>query len=160
MKEKKLKNVLQWKPQNTAVTFFVDDYKAAEKLHSLHRNIQMPDGFKLSIHVNSGAPHVEMTPDLKEKMKLTMAKRYNAINKALDLSKFHMDPDLQDWFCSLSKPVVFLATIQIIAENIPELEALNLHDNKITMLVNVKGIEKKMPNLKILHIGNNKVGAN
>lgn len=136
----------------------MDDYKVAEKLHSLHRNIQMPDGFQLNIHVNPGTPHVEMTPELKEKMKLTMAKRYNAISKALDLSKFHMDPDLQENFCSLSKPIVFLAAVQIIAENIPELEALNLHENKIAMLMQVKGIEKKMPNLKILHIGNNKVG--
>lgn len=117
----------------------------------------MPDGFKLTIHVNTGSPHVEMTSELKEKMKLVMAKRYNAMNKALDLSKFHMDPDLQDYFCGLSKPVVFLAAVQIISENIPELEALNLDDNKISVLIQVKGIERKMPNLKILRIGNNKV---
>lgn len=120
----------------------------------------MPDGFKLSIHVNTGSPHVEMTPELKEKMKLVMAKRYNAVNKALDLSKFHMDPDLQEFFCGLCKPVVFLAAIQIISENIPELEALNLHDNKIAILMQVKGIQQKLPNLKVLHLGNNKVNIN
>lgn len=107
--------------------------------------------------MNPGSPNVELTPALKEKMKLTMAKRYNAMNKALDLSKFHMDPDLQDYFCGLSKPVVFLAAIHIISENIPELEALNLDDNKITIVMQVKGIERKLPNLKILRIGNNKV---
>lgn len=79
------------------------------------------------------------------------------MNKALDLSKFHSDPDLQDCFCSLSKPVVFLAAVQIISENIPEMEALNLHDNKISILIQVKGIEQKLPNLKVLHIGGNKV---
>lgn len=120
----------------------------------------MPDGFKMSIHVNPGSPHVDMTPELKDKMKLTMAKRYNIATKALDLTKFHMDPDLQETFCSLSKPVVFLAAVQIINENIPELEALNLQDNKIMILMQVKGIEKKMPNLKVLHIGNNKVSVN
>lgn len=135
----------------------MDDYKAAEKLQTLHSVVQMPDGFKLRIHVNPGSPHVEMTPELREKMKLTMAKRYNNMTKALDLSKFHMDPDLQETFCSLSKPVVFLSAVQIISENIPELEALNLEENKIQILMPVKGIEKKIPNLKILHIGRNKV---
>ena len=141
------------------VTFFVDDFKVAEKLNDLDRQIQMPDGFKLLVKVHNGIPNVDVNEDLKEKIKLTMAKRYNAPNKALDLTKFHADPDLQDVFCALFKPVVFLTVVEIIAENIPEIEAINLFDNKIANLSFLKKVKEKLPHLKILHIGNNKVGG-
>lgn len=140
------------------MTFYIDDYKTAEKLFNLDRQIQCPDGFKMIVKVNPGSPHVEIGADMKEKMKLVMAKRYNAVTKALDLTKFHADPELQDYFCWLGKPVIFVAVVEIIAENIPELEALNLFDNKIQILINMKKLADKIPNLKILHLGKNKVG--
>lgn len=129
----------------------------AEKLHLLDREIQYPDGHKVIIKVNSGSPIVDVTSHMKEKMKLAMAKRYNVITKALDLTKFHADPDLQDMFCALFKPVVFLAVIDIMAENIPEIEALNLYDNKLQILSHLKKMSTKLPNIKTLHMGNNKV---
>ncbi|XP_028128497.1 nuclear RNA export factor 1 isoform X1 [Diabrotica virgifera virgifera] len=148
---------ISWQVYGTQVNFYVDDFKAAQKLNNLDRQIQLPNGFKLLIRVFAGTPNVEMTDSLKEKIKLTMAKRYNAPTKALDLTKFHADPDLQNYFCALFKPIVFLAVIEIIAENIPDLEALNLYDNKIQLLNFLKKLDKKIPNLKILHIGNNKI---
>lgn len=67
----------------------------------------MPDGFKLIIRVNSGMPNIEINNTVKEKIKLTMAKRYNVVNKALDLTKFHNDPDLQEYFCALLSKMCF-----------------------------------------------------
>ena len=90
-------------------------------------------------------------------MKLVMGKRYSSAVKALDLSKFHVDPELQSVFCALFKPIVMLTAIDIIVECIPEIEALNLQDNKLHMLTHLKKINEKLPNLKILHIGRNKV---
>ncbi|CAG9835063.1 unnamed protein product [Diabrotica balteata] len=148
---------ISWQAYGTSVNFYIDDFKAAQKLNNLDRQIQLPNGFKLIIRVFAGTPNVEMTDSLKEKIKLTMAKRYNAPTKALDMTKFHADPDLQNYFCALFKPIVFLAVIEIIAENIPDLEALNLFDNKIHLLNFLKKLDKKIPNLKILHIGNNKI---
>lgn len=142
------------------MTFYIDEFKVAEKLYSLDRQIQCSDGFKMIIRVHSGSPHVDVNAELKERMKLTMAKRYNSATKALDLTKFHADPDLQDYFCGLCKPIIFLAVIDIISENIPELEALNLQDNKIQILIQVKKLNQKLPNLKILHMANNKVSFN
>lgn len=55
----------------------------------------MPNGFRLMVRVYPGTPNVDMTPSIKEKIKVVMAKRYNAVNKALDLTKFHADPELQ-----------------------------------------------------------------
>ncbi|CAH1116234.1 unnamed protein product [Phaedon cochleariae] len=148
---------IAWKVYGTTVTFYVDDYKIAEKLNNLDREIQMPNGFRLFVRVHAGCPNVDMNAATKEKMKLVMAKRYNDATKALDLTRFHADPDLQDCFCALFKPIVFLAVVDIIGENIPQLEALNLYDNKIQVLNYLKKANKKMPNLKILHMGNNKV---
>ncbi|KAJ8916786.1 hypothetical protein NQ315_005791 [Exocentrus adspersus] len=148
---------IAWQVYGTTSTFYVDDYKVAEKLLNLDRQVQLPNGFRLLIRVHPGSPNVDMSSTTKEKMKLVMAKRYNAPTKALDLTKFHADPDLQDYFCALFKPIVFLTVVDIIAENIPELEALNLFDNKISVLSFLRKSMKKVPNLKILHMGNNKL---
>ncbi|RZC37440.1 nuclear RNA export factor 1 [Asbolus verrucosus] len=147
---------ITWKTNGNTATFYVDDFKVAEKLHELDRQIQMPDGFRMLIKVSNGIPNVDVNSEMKEKIKVTMAKRYNSANKALDLTKFHADPDLQECFCALFKPIVFLTVLEIIAENIPEIEAINLFDNKIADLSYLKKVNEKLPNLKILHVGNNK----
>lgn len=72
--------------------FYVDDVKLAEKLFNADRKIIMSDGYKLMVIVKNSVPNVIIDEDLKEKMKLAMAKRYNATIKALDLTKFHADP--------------------------------------------------------------------
>lgn len=50
-----------------------------------------------------------------------------------------------------------VAVIDIIAENIPDLEAINLNDNKINIVDNIKTLLKRLPNLKILYLANNRV---
>lgn len=142
---------------NTAI-FYVDEYKIAEKLYDLDRQIQLPNGFRQIIKVYPGSPNVDMNATTKDKMKLVMAKRFNAATNALDLTKFHADPDLKDCFCALFKPIVFITVVEIIEQNIPQLEALNLDNNKIAVLSFLKKIDKRIPNLKILHLSNNKVG--
>lgn len=76
---------------NTAV-FYVDDVKIAEKLFHADRKITMSDGYRMVLIVRNAVPNVVIDAEMKEKMKLTMAKRYNAATKALDLTKFHADP--------------------------------------------------------------------
>ncbi|XP_018319322.1 nuclear RNA export factor 1 isoform X2 [Agrilus planipennis] len=149
---------VMWTSERNVVTFYVDEYKVAEKLNNLDRQIRYPDGFNMIIKVNTGSPNVvDINESMKEKMKLAMAKRYNAATRALDLTKFHADPDLQDVFCALFKPIILLTAIDIISVNIPDLEALNLYDNRIHVLSHLKKLNTKLPNLKILHIGNNKI---
>lgn len=148
---------IAWSINGSAVTFYIDDFKVAEKIFGMDRSFQMSDGFSFVVRVNGGAPNMDLNNDMKEKMKLCMAKRYNAVTKALDLTKFHSDPDLQDYFCALYKPVVMLGVIDIISENIPELEALNIQDNRIHVLTFLKEPIKKLRCLKILYIGNNKL---
>ncbi|KAJ0176221.1 hypothetical protein K1T71_008395 [Dendrolimus kikuchii] len=146
-----------YKINGNAVHFYVDDVKIAEKLFHADRKITMPDGFRLVVIVRNAVPNVVIDAEMKEKMKLTMAKRYNATTKALDLTKFHADPDLTDIFCALFRPVIMLAAIDIIAENIPDLEALNLNDNKLHGTEHLKILSTKLKNLKILYMGDNRI---
>lgn len=81
-----------YKTNGNAAVFYVDDVKLAEKLFHADRKIIMSDGFKLVVIVRNAVPNVTVDVEMKEKMKLTMAKRYNAVTKALDLTKFHADP--------------------------------------------------------------------
>lgn len=81
-----------YKINGNAAVFYVDDAKIAEKLFNADRKIVMSDGFKLVVIVRNSVPNVNIDADMKEKMKLAMAKRYNAVTKALDLTKFHSDP--------------------------------------------------------------------
>lgn len=81
-----------YKVNGNAAIFYVDDVTIAEKLFNADRKITMTDGYKLMVIVKNSVPNVTVDADLKEKMKLAMAKRYNATIKALDLTKFHADP--------------------------------------------------------------------
>lgn len=142
---------------NKSAIFYVDEHDVAEKIMRLDRKLELPDGFKMLLRVRGSMPQVRIDESLKERMKNAMVKRYNQTTKALDLTKFHADPELQDIFCALFRPPIMSAAIDIIAENIPDLEALNLNDNKINLMDHLKNMPSKLSNLKILYLGNNKV---
>lgn len=146
-----------WRQDKNCVTFYLDDLKMAERMMSIDRTISLPDGYKMCIKVRSGVPLVNVDDTLKERMKLAMAKRYNAATNALDLSKFHADPDLKDVFCGLFRPAVMLAVIDIVSDNIPHLEALNLNENQIQQLDHFKCLQDKLPHIKILYLADNRI---
>lgn len=81
-----------YRTNGNAAVFYIDDVKLAEKLFHADRKITMSDGYKLVVIVRNSVPQVNIDAEMKEKMKLCMAKRYNADTKALDLTKFHADP--------------------------------------------------------------------
>lgn len=144
---------------NNSAQFYVDDFDVAEKIFAQDKKIELPDGFKMIIRVRGSVPHVKIDETLKERMKLAMAKRYNAQTKALDLTKFHSDADLSDIFCALFRPQIMSAVLDIVAENIPDLEALNLNDNKLNMFDHLKTISSKLQHLKIIYLGDNRIGT-
>jgi nuclear RNA export factor len=66
--------------------------------------------------------------------------------------------DLVDKYAvALFRPNVMLAVLDIIAENVPELTALDLSDNKLCVLDNLSVLATKVPKLRVLHIGRNRV---
>ncbi|XP_055608139.1 nuclear RNA export factor 1-like [Uranotaenia lowii] len=146
-----------WKVEDTAVSFYIEDYEAAVALQKINRTIALPENRKMIVVVSTRFPQVQVNEQLKERMKLAMVKRYNPATQALNLEKFHSDPDLKDIFCALFRPPIMLAAADIIKENIPDLVALNLNDNKISQMDHFRQLATKLPNLKILYLANNKI---
>ena len=69
-----------------------------------------------------------------------------------------MFADLVDKYAvALFRPNMMLAVLDIIVENVPELVALDLSDNKLYSLDNLSVLSVKLPNLRVLHIGKNRV---
>ena len=69
-----------------------------------------------------------------------------------------MFADLVDNYAiALFRPNMMLAVLDIIVENVPELMALDLSDNKLYALDSLSVLSVKLTNLKVLHIGKNRV---
>lgn len=146
-----------YKEVDNAAIFYVDEIEAGQKLSDSDRQIQMPSGHQMRLLVTNNVPQSNVDDAVAERMKLAMVKRYSAETKALDLTKFHSDPDLLDIFCALFRPSFMTQAFKIIGENIPQLEALNLNDNKISQMTHFTELQAKMPNLKILYLAKNKI---
>ncbi|XP_051167579.1 nuclear RNA export factor 1-like [Leptopilina boulardi] len=138
--------------------FFVDNVNIATKLQRIDNQISTNDGFKLKIRVKPGIPTFEINDAFKERLKQAMNKRYSQETNALDLSKFHLDPELaDDYFCALYKIPILITVLDIVATHIPNLEALNLDGNKLHIIDRLGVLKTKLEKLKILYIGDNKI---
>lgn len=142
--------------EGNGCSFFVDEFDTAEKLYR-NNLVEMPSGETLTLKVYSSVPNVNVDGNLKERIKLAMAKRYNTQTRCLDLTKFHADSDLTDIFVGLSRVSIMGAAVDVIAENVPELETLILTDNKIFALTHFDTLARRCVNLKNLCLRNNKV---
>ncbi|XP_071877771.1 nuclear RNA export factor 1-like, partial [Bombus fervidus] len=139
--------------------FYVDDEKIAVALFNCDRKITTTNGYKLLVRVSiSPFPQCEIDDKLKERLKQAMAKRFVHDTNALDLSRFHRDPDLaSDYFCAIFQPAILKAVLDIVSEYIPDLEALNLDGNKLQTIQNLNILNRKFLKLKILYIGDNRI---
>lgn len=64
---------------------------------------------------------------------------------------------MADYFCALFQPVILKTVLEVLSENIPNLEALNLDGNKFAFTERLNVLSKKFPKLRILYIGDNRV---
>uniref|UniRef100_M3XYU7 Nuclear RNA export factor 5-like n=1 Tax=Mustela putorius furo TaxID=9669 RepID=M3XYU7_MUSPF len=96
-----------------------------------------------------------------EQLKLTMNKRYDISQKALDLQSLRFDPDLvgHDIDIILNRRNCMTATLQIIEENYPELLSLNLSNNKLYGLDGLSDIIEMVPTVKILNLSKNELNV-
>ncbi|CAL7946484.1 unnamed protein product [Xylocopa violacea] len=150
---------IMYKTIGHSAGFYIDDSKVANALLNCDRKITTNDGFKLQVWVSRPKfPVCEIDDKLKERLKQAMAKRYVHGTNALDLSRFHKDPDLiNDYFCALFRPMMLQVVLDIVAEHIPDLEALNLDGNMLMLLEKLNVLSKKFAKLKILYLGDNKI---
>uniref|UniRef100_A0A2K5DCN8 Uncharacterized protein n=1 Tax=Aotus nancymaae TaxID=37293 RepID=A0A2K5DCN8_AOTNA len=94
-----------------------------------------------------------------QKVYLTMNKRYDVSQQALDLQSLCFDPDLvkHHFYISLNRRNYMAATLKIISTNFPELLSLNLCNNKLYQLDGLSDITEKAPKVKILNLSKNEL---
>uniref|UniRef100_A0A8D1PW07 Nuclear RNA export factor Tap RNA-binding domain-containing protein n=1 Tax=Sus scrofa TaxID=9823 RepID=A0A8D1PW07_PIG len=90
---------------------------------------------------------------------LTLHKRYNISQQALDLQRLRYDPDLtgHDIDIILNRRNCMSATLQVIKKNFPELLSLNLSSNKLYRLDGLSDIIQMVPMVKILNLSKNEL---
>jgi len=99
-----------------------------------------------------------MDSELKEKIKLVMARRYNSETLTLNLSQFHLDEELcTQYYTPLSRDNVLQTVVDIIGEHIPNVVAIDASNNKIFNLDQMKPLITKTPSLRSLNLGKNKL---
>ncbi|KAL1131964.1 hypothetical protein AAG570_011575, partial [Ranatra chinensis] len=148
-----------YKVSKDEATFIVDDHRTAEELSNADRRITISDGWKMSVNVRSFTPFIEIDDKLSTLIKNVMSSRYDMYNKSLNLSQFHADPALmaEGVFCPLNRPNVMIAVMGMIGGIVPDLTILDISENKINVTEHLKIMVDKIPSLKSLHIGANKL---
>ncbi|XP_026474852.1 nuclear RNA export factor 1-like [Ctenocephalides felis] len=146
---------LYFKLSEGKATFYVDSFSIAKKILQLHKVILLPNGYSMMMRVRSRLPEISLNNNLREKMIAAFARRYNPDMNSLDLSSFHLDPELSDVFSALARPDILNEAITIIASKVPSLVALNLDNNKIYQTDHLICIPEKLPHIKVLHLKNN-----
>ncbi|XP_057573594.1 nuclear RNA export factor 2-like [Hippopotamus amphibius kiboko] len=143
--------------------FFVQEASTASALKGVSYKIYDQEGRKIPIFVNASAvPYSvqnKLEPEEMEQLKLTLSKRYDVFQQALDLQRLRFDPDLvgHDIDIILSRRNCMVATLQIIEKNFPELLSLNLSSNKLYRLDGLSDIIQMAPMVKILNLSNNEL---
>ncbi|XP_024901766.1 nuclear RNA export factor 2 [Pteropus alecto] len=143
--------------------FFVQDASIASALMDVSYKICDQENRKIAIFVNTSAVpsyvRNKLEPKEMEQLKLTMNKRYDVSQKALDLHKLRFDPDLVglDIDIILNRRNCMAATLQIIEKNFPELLSLNLRNNKLYQLDGLSDLIQIAPTVKILNLSRNEL---
>nr|XP_026235915.1 nuclear RNA export factor 2-like [Urocitellus parryii] len=143
--------------------FFVQDAGTASALKDVSYKICDDNDVKILVLVSpSAVPYSvqnKFSAEQVEQLKLTMRKRYDVSQQALDLQKLRFDPDLvgHDIHMILNRRNCMFATLQIIERNFPELLSLNLQNNKLYRLDGLSDIVEKAPHVKILNLSKNEL---
>jgi len=142
--------------------FYLEDQTAARALKELDRQIEMPDGFQLQINIErTTPPNMPLTEELVDKIKEVMSKRYIVDHKALNLKSFHTDEKFagESFYAPLWRSNVMNKVLTVIIDNIPELKAIDLSNNKLnsSSLEFFSTFKSKAKDLTILYLADNKI---
>ena len=143
-----------------AIVFFVQGEDLCHSIRGLSRRIATPEGMKLIISTEkSTLPLIEITDEFIGKLKVVMSKRYDVASKFLNLENFSTEEDFLNvrLYVSLQRINVCKEVVKIIIENIPDLRAINLSNNKIQSLVPFKSLVESCKQLKQLNLSHNNI---
>lgn len=122
----------------------------------------MPDGYMLQISTDrTTPPNMPLNEELVEKIKVVMSNRYIAEHKALNMNAFHLDEGFagESFYAPLWRSNVMIKVLTVISDNIPELKALDLSNNKLqsSSLEFFSTFKSKAKDLGILYLADNKI---
>uniref|UniRef100_A0A023FJY8 Putative mrna export factor tap/mex67 n=1 Tax=Amblyomma cajennense TaxID=34607 RepID=A0A023FJY8_AMBCJ len=144
---------------NNAI-FYINDPASAAAVRSLNRVIDTPSGFKMNITVKgSELPTVSLDEEIFSGLKMVMGKRYDAIRCVLNLSNFHNEESLKELnlYITLGRTSVMSVAIKIIVDNIPEVQTLDLSNNRLVTLYPLGPLRSACKQLRSLNLANNKI---
>ncbi|MBZ3876000.1 Nuclear RNA export factor 2 [Sciurus carolinensis] len=169
--------------------FFVQDSSIASALKDVNNKICDEEKQKISIFVNPCAePNTlqnKFTPEKMEKLMLTMNKRYDVSQQALDLQKLRFDPGMTDnsnpragegrgvylagahrdeklgsgscYCCSTQAPMSFLIPFSWLPEELRDHDIDMILNRRQCMAATLQIIERNFPELLSLNLCNNKL---
>ena len=132
----------------------------AETLMGISRRIRTNTGQLLTIHANKAPlPCANLDDRLIEVIKTAMSRLYNLETRVMDLSNFRQADEFKKHglFIAPGKANITRTITQIITENTPDLQALNLRENKMNFLEFLRPLASKCFSLKALDLSKNKV---
>ncbi|XP_058252155.1 nuclear RNA export factor 1 isoform X2 [Hemibagrus wyckioides] len=154
---------VHYSTEGQKVQFYVEDSNTASALRNISHRIKDNEGYKVVVITNPCSPPSFLQSDLKEQdlehLKQCMSKRFDSSEQFLDLNSIRNDQDLisQNISVILSRKSCMEAVIKIIKENIPQLTALNLSNNKLYKLDDLTELVNIAPNLRTLNLSNNEL---
>uniref|UniRef100_A0A8C9C5V9 Nuclear RNA export factor Tap RNA-binding domain-containing protein n=1 Tax=Phocoena sinus TaxID=42100 RepID=A0A8C9C5V9_PHOSS len=143
--------------------FFVQEASTASALMDVSYKIRDEESRKIPVFVSpSAVPYSvrdKLKPEEMEQLKLTLSKRFDVSQQALDLRRLRLDPDLvcYDIDIFLNRRNCMAATLQVIEKYFPELSSLNLSSNKLYQLDGLSDITQMAPTVKILNLSKNEL---
>lgn len=142
--------------------FYLEDQAASKALRDLDKKIELPDGYPLQITIErSTPPNLPLTEELLTSIKTVMSDRYRAETKALNLKSFHTDEKFagESFYAPLWRTNVLSKVMTVVVDNIPEVRAMDLSNNKLTnsSMEFFSSYKTKLNDLRILYLENNKI---
>uniref|UniRef100_A0A023GFK0 Putative mrna export factor tap/mex67 n=1 Tax=Amblyomma triste TaxID=251400 RepID=A0A023GFK0_AMBTT len=144
---------------NNAI-FFINDPATAAAVRSLNRVIDTPTGFKMAIVVKgSEMPTVSLDEEIFGNLKMVMGKRYDAARCHLNLSNFHSEEALKELnlYITLGRTCVLSVAVKIIVDNIPEVQTLDLSNNRLITLYPLGPLHSACKQLRSINLANNRI---
>lgn len=149
----------------TSCCFYLEgNGEAVCAIEGLDKRLTGPEGERLSINVTKcDAPDLVLNTDQLQILKGVMARRYDGNTSLLDLSDFHHDPELveKNILAPLKSIAIIKQVLRIIRENVPNLKALNLSNNKLHTihLKPLPSLHNEKSVLAAINLENNNIGG-
>ncbi len=143
--------------------FYVESVDVAEALKKLNDTIVLSDGKKLSLSANRSPPPMfnsgPIVPETLEKLKQAMSDGYKTDTKALVLTKFYANRHFHgdSAYVSLARSQFMREVVKVVGEHIRDVSAIELSENKISLLDALGELTSKAPNVTILYLHNNSI---